>query len=176
MSDRIAVMSRGRIAQMGSPREVCQEPRSEYVADFLGVANLLDVQSRPGSAGRGTVTLGDFELQAVVPQARTGAGRAVIRPERVRLSRRGHTDQDRTNSIPGMVERSVFLGPTSQVLVRLADGSRVHALLTNESDSEHFCSGESASVALDADSLRVLVSDSDGGHAQDAPDDESGRR
>src|SRR5919202_453618 len=49
MSDRLAVMSGGRIAQLGTPFEVYQEPRSEFVADFLGVANLLDVECLPGS-------------------------------------------------------------------------------------------------------------------------------
>ena len=44
MSDRLAVMSKGKIMQLGAPREIYQFPRSEFVADFLGVANLMDVQ------------------------------------------------------------------------------------------------------------------------------------
>ena len=54
MSDRLAVMDRGRIVQLGTPQEVYQEPLTEFVADFLGVANLLDVECLPGSAATRT--------------------------------------------------------------------------------------------------------------------------
>ena len=51
MSNRLAVMDGGRIMQLGTPQEVYQEPLTEFVADFLGVANLLDVECLPGSGG-----------------------------------------------------------------------------------------------------------------------------
>ena len=157
MSDRLAVMSEGRIAQLGSPREVYQEPLTEYVADFLGVANLLDVQTGAGTGQSGTIKLGDFELQGTIPQGHSaGAGRAVIRPERIDLGEAGKTGP---NQIPGMVERSVFLGSISQVFVRLGDGSLVQALLPNTSDAERYASGTPVSVHLAADSLRVLIAD-----------------
>ncbi len=90
MSDRLAVMNEGRIAQLGTPREVYQEPQSEYVADFLGVANLLDVTSGAGTGARGPITLGEFTLQGVIPAGHAaGPGRAVIRPERVELAEAG---------------------------------------------------------------------------------------
>ena len=162
MSDRLAVMNEGRIAQLGTPREVYQEPHSEYVADFLGVANLLDVTTAAGTGARGPITLGEFTLQGVIPAGHAaGPGRAVIRPERIELAEAGRTGE---NLIPGMVERSVFLGSTSQVYVRLGDGSRVQALLTNQSDAERYRSGQPVTVSLAADSLRVLVADG-GSHA-----------
>src|SRR5262245_47645958 len=58
MSDRIAVMSNGRIEQIGSPVEVYEEPATAYVADFLGVSNLMSAQGDGG----GSVRLGDFQL------------------------------------------------------------------------------------------------------------------
>jgi spermidine/putrescine transport system ATP-binding protein len=162
MSDRLAVMNEGRIAQLGTPREVYQEPHSEYVADFLGVANLLDVTTGAGTGARGPITLGEFTLQGVIPAGHpAGPGRAVIRPERVELAEAGRTGE---NMVPGMVERSVFLGSTSQVYVRLGDGSLVQALLTNQSDAERYSSGQPVAVSLAADSLRVLVADG-GAHA-----------
>ena len=51
MSDRLAVMSKGQIMQLGAPRDIYQFPQSEFVADFLGVANLMDVQVRAAVAG-----------------------------------------------------------------------------------------------------------------------------
>ena len=157
MSDRLAVMSDGRIAQLGSPREVYQEPQTEYVADFLGVANLLDVQSASGQGQVDVIRLGDFELRGTIPKGHAGGpGRAVIRPERIELSDAGGTGP---NQVPGMVERSVFLGSISQVFVRLANGSLVQALVPNTSDAERYASGTPVTATLSSDSLRVLIAD-----------------
>ena len=46
MSDRIAVMSQGQVEQVGPPQEIYEEPRTAYVADFLGVSNLMDATAR----------------------------------------------------------------------------------------------------------------------------------
>src|SRR3990172_5965397 len=65
MSDRLAVMSSGRVEQVGSPSEIYEEPTTAYVADFLGVSNLMDARADGLDAdGRGKVRLGDFELVA----------------------------------------------------------------------------------------------------------------
>src|SRR5207253_2904590 len=64
MSDRIAVMSNGRVEQVGAPSEVYEEPATTFVADFLGVSNLMRVVAHGDSDGRCRVTLGDFELHA----------------------------------------------------------------------------------------------------------------
>src|SRR3954469_7322693 len=68
MSDRLAVMSKGKIMQMGEPRDIYQEPQSEFVADFLGVANLMDVECLPGSGTTRWVRFGDFTLEAQAPE------------------------------------------------------------------------------------------------------------
>ncbi|MCZ3386658.1 MAG: ABC transporter ATP-binding protein [Actinomycetia bacterium] len=157
MSDRLAVMSKGRIMQLGEPREIYQFPRSEFVADFLGVANLLDVDVT--ATGRiAPVKLGDFTLDAQLPPgAKPGLGRAVIRPESVHLEE-GELTGD--NRVPGMVERVVYLGSTSQVFVRLPQGSVVQSLVTNAVHEEPWASGDACRVRLPSDSLRVLeVSD-----------------
>src|SRR5437764_4793071 len=64
MSDRIAVMSDGRVEQVGPPQEVYEEPTTTFVADFLGVSNLMTVTAKGESGGRCKVALGDFELHA----------------------------------------------------------------------------------------------------------------
>ena len=65
MSDRLAVMSNGRVEQIGSPSDVYEEPTTAYVADFLGVSNLMDATAGGADAGgRGKVKLGEFELVA----------------------------------------------------------------------------------------------------------------
>src|ERR671919_50790 len=113
MSDRIAVMSEGHIEQLGPPRDVYEDPETAYVADFLGVANLMDARA----TGNGRVTLGEIALQAGRGDVGTsGPVKLVIRPERVRVEDHG---AEGPNRVPGMVERTVFLGPTVQVLLRL---------------------------------------------------------
>src|ERR1700761_9864385 len=108
MSDRMAVMNAGRIAQIGAPRDVYTEPADTYVADFLGTSNLMEVdvvERGPGSGCR--MRLGDSALVAERGEGDgTGPAHAVIRPERVRLEPHG---SDGPNRVPGMVERLVFL-------------------------------------------------------------------
>jgi spermidine/putrescine transport system ATP-binding protein len=169
MSDRLAVMNKGLIMQLGAPRDIYQHPQSEFVADFLGVANLLDVDVTT-SGGVGPVKLGDFTLDAQIPQGyQPGKGRAVIRPESVHLEE-GELTGD--NRLPGMVERVVYLGSTSQVFVRLPQGSVVQSLVTNAVNEEPWSSGDACRVRMPADSLRVLETSGDAAWS-DSADGES---
>jgi spermidine/putrescine transport system ATP-binding protein len=156
MSDRLAVMNHGRIAQVGTPEEVYNEPADAYVADFLGVSNLMDAQVEPAAgAGRGCcLRLGDFTLQAEAGRLdSTGAVKVAIRPERIHL----HAyESDGANRVPGMVERLVFLGSTTQVFLRLANGSALQTLVRNDGAALPYSQGTPVSVDLPADALRVL--------------------
>jgi spermidine/putrescine transport system ATP-binding protein len=159
MSDRLVVMDGGRIMQLGTPEEVYREPLTEFVADFLGVANLLDVECDPGSGLTRTVRFGEFALEAQAPSGHdAGPGRAVIRPECVELAEAGLTG---ANRIPGMVDRTVFLGSTTQVMVRLPQGAVVQSLVTNTADSEIFTTGQPVTVCLPPQALRVLAASPD---------------
>ena len=155
MSDRLAVMEGGRIAQIGTPRQVYEEPADAYVADFLGVSNLMDARAvceRP--AGVCQVRLGDFDLTAETGStAVVGPVKLAIRPERVRVLDYGVGGP---NHVPGMVERLVFLGAATQLLVRLAPGERVQALVHNHGDPIAFRQGSAVQVHLPPDALRVL--------------------
>src|ERR1700683_4686338 len=122
MSDRLAVMRDGQIVQIGGPHEVYEEPADTYVADFLGVSNLMqvDIVSRgPRSSCRVKV------CEAVLQVDHGGASapdrsHAVIRPERVRVEEFG---TDGPNRIPAMVERLVYLGSSTQVFLPLGAGA-----------------------------------------------------
>ena len=157
MSDRLAVMSNGRIEQIGSPAEVYEEPSSAYVADFLGVSNLM---SALGDGG-GRVSLGDFQL--VAAHGDTGARgrvRIVIRPERVHLADHGTSGDNR---IPGMVERVLYVGSTIQVLVHLAHGETLQAWMQNRGGDPPFQQGTPVSVHLPRDAIRVLTDETEVG-------------
>jgi ABC-type Fe3+/spermidine/putrescine transport system ATPase subunit len=149
-------MDRGRVIQVGTPHEVYQEPLTEFVADFLGVANLLDVECLPGSAGTRTVRYGDFTLEAQAPPGDDPtARRAVIRPECVEVQESGITGP---NTLPGMVDGVVFLGSTTQVMVRLPHGAVVQSLVTNDARRVNLATGQPVTVHLPPQSLRVLAS------------------
>jgi spermidine/putrescine transport system ATP-binding protein len=154
MSDRIAVMSNGRVEQVGSPEEVYEEPQTAYVADFLGVSNLMtgDAQGRAGTAGR--VKLGDFELLAERgDRDARGTVKLVIRPERVELEEQGGAGPNR---IPGMVERVLYVGSTLQVLVHLAHGETLQAWIQNRGGDPPWQQGSPVTVHLPGEALRIL--------------------
>jgi spermidine/putrescine transport system ATP-binding protein len=160
MSDRLAVMSNGRIEQVGAPKEVYEEPSTAYVADFLGVSNLMDATAYGPAEGGCRVRFGEFELIAGQgePDAH-GEVKLSIRPERVELEDAGSGGPDgipARNRIPGMVERLVYVGSAMQVIVNLAPGDKLQALVQNEGGNLPFRQGTAVSVHLPREALRVL--------------------
>ena len=104
MSDRIAVLERGRIAQLGTPAELYESPRTAFVAGFIGESNLLHG---------------------------TGGARILVRPERVQLHSSDDAPAG-TEVQRGTVDEVIYLGDRIRVLVLLSDGSRVTAALAND--------------------------------------------
>jgi spermidine/putrescine transport system ATP-binding protein len=156
MSDRLAVMNAGRIAQIGTPQEVYESPADAYVADFLGAANLLDVViSERVDGGASTLSLGDAALSTTneVPAAPGARAQVVIRPERVRVEEHGSGG---VNRLPALVDRLVYLGAATQVMLRLATGESLQAVVQNE-DATAWAQGTPVHAYLPADALRVLA-------------------
>jgi spermidine/putrescine transport system ATP-binding protein len=154
MSDRISVMSNGRVEQEGSPKEVYEEPATAYVADFLGVSNLMAASVVTHSPGGSHIRMGDFDLVAAKgDMVVTGDCKVTIRPERVRLVDVGDNGPNR---IPGMLERAVYLGSSTQLIINLAPGQRIQALVQNHGESVDYRQGTSVNVELPVNALRVL--------------------
>jgi ABC-type Fe3+/spermidine/putrescine transport system ATPase subunit len=124
------------------------------VADFLGAANLMKIEVV--SAGPpGALRLGDWTLTSQRCEATAaGTAHAVIRPERVRIEAHGSPGENR---IPAMVERVVFLGAATQVMLRLAPGIDVQALMQNDGERPDLAQGTPVHAYLPADALRVLA-------------------
>jgi len=158
MSDRLAVMNSGRVEQVGRPRDIYEGPLTAYVADFLGVSNLMPARIE-GHAGSGArVRLGDFELDSAAGDTSVrGEATVTIRPERVLLESAGATGPNR---IPGTVTRTVYLGATLQVHVQLASGASITVLATHQGDDAppELAAGTSTTCYLPAAALRVLRS------------------
>jgi spermidine/putrescine transport system ATP-binding protein len=158
MSDRLAVMHDGRIEQLGTPKEVYSEPSTTFVADFLGISNLMAGEAHGRSGDACVVGLGEFRLHAGRGDLDTqGATRLVIRPERVRLEPREFARGGEDNRVPGMVERVVYMGAANHVLVRLAHGELVTALVQDTGEGQRHSSGDPVQVHFPPDALRVLT-------------------
>ena len=154
MSDRIAVMSEGRIEQVGLPKEVYEEPKTVYVADFLGISNLMDATAAGPAGGRCRLLVGDFELFAARGNTKaSGDVKVVVRPERVVVEDQGVRGE---NKIPGMVERVVYVGPVIQLLLRVGNGAALQAMIPNRGQDVTYSQGSAVTIGLPADALRVL--------------------
>ena len=157
MSDRIAVINRGRIEQAASPRDLYEEPANAFVADFLGVSNLMDATANGPSGDVTQVRLANgFSVEVRRGEiSRRGGVKVVIRPERVLLEPAGATGPNR---IPGMVTNVVYLGSGIQLAVHLASGQTVTALVPNNDDdtASAWSSGLAVTCYLPATALRVL--------------------
>ena len=115
MADRIAVMSHGRIEQLGTPTELYEHPATAFVAGFLGVSNLI-----PGTvSGADTVRLSSGSVVRVPAAAlagRTGAVAVGIRPEKIELG------QGQGNELVGTVVEQAYVGVATQYIVETACG------------------------------------------------------
>jgi spermidine/putrescine transport system ATP-binding protein len=149
MSDRMAVMSDGRVQQLGTPQDVYEEPETSFVADFLGVSNLMPAFAE----GEGRVRVGDAVLAAERgDRAARGDVKLTIRPERIRLGPPGASG---ANVLPGTVRRIVYLGSVTQVFVEVPGGKTLQAMVP-AGDSSPPRDGDTVSVVLPGESLRIL--------------------
>ena len=149
MSQRLAVMYNGGIVQCGEPREVYETPATAFVAEFLGVANLFDVEFD----GSGICMVSGHAIRVDAGQP-AGLGRIVVRPERVRLLD-GPID-GQVNAVEGVVREQVYVGAQSQLEVVLADGALLQVVLPNDGRSVP-APGEPVTASLPPDAIQVLT-------------------
>ena len=153
MSDRIAVMNRGRIEQVATPEEVYERPATTFVAGFIGVSNLMPAVV----SGPDEVRLDHGPSVAVTSNGLAPGERchAVVRPEKLRIETRDSDAGGSANGAPsveGTVVSSLYLGTSTQVVVDLGDGVRMTVLVPNASEAERQrLPGGGARVALSWD-------------------------
>ena len=159
MSDHIAVMNAGHVEQVASPREIYEEPATAFVANFLGVSNLLEARAN-GPSGQGVaLELGHgISVEALRGDvAARGEVKVVIRPERVKVEPAGAAG---SNRIAAVLTRSVYMGNGVKVIMRLVSGQSIVALLQRP-DGEAIPSwdpGMQVTCYLPPTAMRVLPS------------------
>lgn len=146
MADRIVVMDTGRIAQLGSARELYEEPASRFVAEFIGRMNLLQL-----SDGGGGPTLAGRPI--VLPEGRTAARLVGVRPEDVRVLT-GEAASG-AGAIPVQLSNAIYLGNLAHLVLALDGGPRIVAEVPGHA-WRALAESTSLAVELPPQALRIL--------------------
>ncbi|MBI4523681.1 MAG: ABC transporter ATP-binding protein [Deltaproteobacteria bacterium] len=123
LSDRIVVMNKGRIEQVGAPQEIYESPRSKFVSDFVGLVNLIevDVLDLSGEKCRLRAKNGrEFLCEAARVSSEVRNGVALIRPENLKLGRDGVFGNN-VNTFEGIVESATYFGDHRDYQIRDGD-------------------------------------------------------
>ncbi len=146
ISDRIAVMNRGKIVQVGSPSEIYDNPANQFVASFIGISNFIEGELEAVEGEYGVVRLENGERVTcrlspnLLSEGRTsGKVLIVVRPENIELAKEGSE-----NILETKVTRKIYLGNTVDYRVDL-DGIELRLLLPPERD---FKVGEKVRISL----------------------------
>jgi len=129
ISDRMAVLDRGRVAQIGSPQEIYRHPRSRLVADFIGETNFLEgelIAAGPGRARTVRTAAGTFDGILGDPDWDPAPGSTVtlsIRPECWRLEPEAPGTANNPNQVSGQVGECIYLGESAQYVLETAAGT-----------------------------------------------------
>jgi spermidine/putrescine transport system ATP-binding protein len=151
MSDRIAVMERGRLRQVGPVLDVYEQPQSVFVAEFLGLSNIWQFTPRPGNIAE--TAIGPLAITAPIGTQRT----AMIRPEKIWLYVAADVALDRPNLFPGTVREAIYMGASTHYNVELNSGAIILALDTNNQAAERsWGPGEAVVLELKPDNIMLI--------------------
>ena len=144
MSDRIAVMSKGRILQVGTPNEIYERPLNRTVADFIGETNFLEADPFAGGA-----RLADGQVLSLAGMPESGRITLAIRPERISLTDAGN--------LAGEVEEVVYIGTDTLYLLKVAGQSGFRVRQQNRAGSgQPLPRGAQVRLDVPAAAIRVL--------------------
>ena len=136
LSDRIAVMSQGKVLQVASPKELYNRPVSVEVADFIGQMNFMDatvVDVKNGRAALDVASLGRIQVPVSGNFASKGASVVVaIRPEMLSLSRERRPEGG--NAVQGIVKTAAYLGDRSHFYVTVDGSDKPFAVAAQEAE------------------------------------------
>ena len=151
MCDRVAVMERGRVAQIGKPEEVYERPANRFVAGFVGRANWLAGRVRGGS-----VDLAGTLIAAPELPSEGMAVEVMVRPHRLRLDTDPNAAAAGENSLRGRVRSLVYVGDVAQVDVETPSGRLMVERPTDGRDWRRCAEGDTVDVRWRADDTLVF--------------------
>jgi iron(III) transport system ATP-binding protein len=149
-ADLIVVMNHGRIEQLGSPEDIYERPRSEFVARFIGSSNVV----RGKALDDGRISLAGIALRGSGGKLVAGGDGAMsIRQHDIVLTT-AEPQGSEENVVPATVIRNVFLGGSRDYMVEIADGTQLRVVTPA---AENIPQGSRVQVRLPADRCRILV-------------------
>ncbi len=164
MADRIAVMNRGRVLQVGTPQEVYEHPENLFVADFIGDTNFIPVQVQQVGNGVQALTVSGAVLRAHwgEPTLNPGAeAMMAVRPERMRLHQPEEAPQrEGWNAVEGIIRHVIYHGLDIRYEVHLAGGTTLHVRMPVGQGETRFQRGEHVVVSWPHAAARVFRSES----------------
>jgi len=162
MSDRIAVMSAGKIQQIGSAGTIYEEPQNRFVADFIGETNMLastvvralDSNDTSQNFICELTGLGELTASSSTNYAPGTKGSICIRPERIHILDKAHADA----KLNGTLEQLVYLGTDTQATVRLTNGTALLVRSPNNAAQRIMAQpGDAVGIGTDEHAARFLV-------------------
>jgi spermidine/putrescine transport system ATP-binding protein len=151
MSDRIGVMSKGKLQQVGPVLDVYEKPRNVFVAEFLGLSNIWPIQ--PLGSGIADTPIGKLQIDTPIGAERM----AMIRPEKIWIYNDAQRPEDRPNVIRGVMNEAIYMGASTQYRIEVAGGQFVLALDTNNIAAERsWRPGEAVAVELKPANIMLI--------------------
>jgi putative spermidine/putrescine transport system ATP-binding protein len=154
LSDRVVVMSEGRIEQIGAPSEIYNFPATPFVASFVGTLNLVDGRVVDAAAGR--VSIAGQEIRSAKPVTDAPNGGTVLvalRPETLALG----DGPDDANRLRGTIDEVSFLGSIVRIRLRAGDGALVSADTFNDPHLTVPVHGDPATVWFPPEAVLTLA-------------------
>ena len=164
MSDRIAVMNKGRYEQLGEPEVLYERPMTRFVAGFLGVSNLLPGAVEGNDGTYSAIRLAD-DTRIRAPRALVGDTAKVsvgVRPEKIRLHEADVEAPAGHNHMSGVVRDASYLGVSTQYLIEARGGARITVYEQNverATKAELWAPGEAVQLTWSPDHTFVVADD-----------------
>jgi len=167
LSDRIAVLSHGKIEQIGTPGDIYERPATIFVAEFIGSSNLLAARIVVGGAG-GDIGRAIVETDAghrfhcaLDGEENNSAGgcaqvSVLIRPERIGVRAAGTGSGSEPNAFPAQIREVTYLGEDLHLSLDIGGGQTVRAALKNTGAARAFAVAQPVEVVVDPADLRLL--------------------
>ena len=135
LGQRLGVMNRGRIAQVGTPSDIYESPATRFVADFIGSVNMFEGHVREERAAGLRLEVGELgcvvRAERAVSCASGATVWAAIRPEKINISRQPPPAGAAENAVAGTVREIAYMGDMSIYLVQIASGKMLRVTLPN---------------------------------------------
>ena len=159
LSDRIAVLSQGRIEQIGTPSEIYESPASAFVADFIGSSNLLKACVRGDGGDADTAMETEHGLVLTVPRVADVSGATVtllLRPERFQMAAASDGDKIVANRFTARVRDVTYLGEDLHLRVLASERQPLLVSIKNSKGTRAIVPGAAIDLAIDPEDIHVL--------------------